>query len=277
MNEQKKIYTNKSLIFFLVVVILVSAIFEAVIIKQGAIGLAAFLMWVPTIAAIIASGISQKEINGKISFRKIFRNIGFKKVSIKWILLSCIIPALYIGIPYIIFWIISPNSLDMSKAHIIQLIMMSILGIFIGLITAIGEEIGWRGFLVPAMLERVGIKKALLYTSLFWGIWHLPILISGLYMPGTPVWYAVPTFLLMIIPVGMIYGMITIKTKSIWPATFLHASHNTFDQMIFGTITVANNKMFYVSETGILTILCAWIVAIFLYKKIYLSDDEVID
>ncbi len=62
-------------------------------------------------------------------------------------------------------------------------------------------------------------------------------------------------------------GIITIKTKSIWPAIFLHAAHNTFDQLIFGTVTVANNKMFFVSETGIFTIIFAWIVAVFLYKK----------
>ena len=47
------------------------------------------------------------------------------------------------------------------------------------------------------------------------------------------------------------------KTKSIWPAIFLHAAHNTFDQLIFGTVTVANNKMFFVSETGIFTIIFA--------------------
>ena len=83
----------------------------------------------------------------------------------------------------------------------------------------------------------------------------------------TPAWYSVPAFLFMIIPVGMIYGIITIKTKSIWPAIFLHAAHNTFDQLIFGTVTVSNNKMFFVSETGIFTIIFAWIVAVFLYKK----------
>lgn len=72
------------------------------------------------------------------------------------------------------------------------------------------------------------------------------------------------------IPVGMIYGIITIKTKSIWPAIFLHAAHNTFDQLIFGTVTVANNKMFFVSETGIFTIIFAWIVAVF-NKKNYIN------
>ena len=186
MDEQKKMFTNKSVTLFLVIVISVSAIFETIVIALRAMGLAVFLMWVPTIAAIIAGCISQKESNGKISFKKLLQSIGFQKTSIKWILLSCLIPAVYIGIPYVLFWIAFPNSLDMSKASVIQLVLMSVVGIFIGLITAIGEEIGWRGYLVPATLERVGIKRALIYTSIFWGVWHLPILISGLYMPGTP-------------------------------------------------------------------------------------------
>ncbi len=192
-------------------------------------------------------------------------------VSFKWILLSCINPILYIGIPYVIFWIIFPDSLDMDGTLVIKLLVMSVLGIFIGLLTALGEEIGWRGYFVPALLERLGLNKALLFTSLFWGAWHLPILLSGLYMPGTPVWYKVPAFLLLIVPVGMIAGLLSVKTKSVWPAAFLHAAHNTFDQTIFGPLTVADNKMYFVSETGVLTIICAWILAVVLYKKLDLE------
>lgn len=145
---------------------------------------------------------------------------------------------------------------------------MSLLGILVGVLTALGEEIGWRGYLVPALTECWGTTKALLFTSLFWGVWHLPILISGLYMPGTPIWYKVPAFLLMILPVGMIYGTVAIKTRSVWPVAVLHAAHNTFDQTIFGPLTIADNKMFFVSETGIFTILCAWVLAIMLYRKL---------
>lgn len=192
-------------------------------------------------------------------------------VSFKWILLSCINPILYIGIPYVIFWIIFPDSLDMDGTLVIKLLVMSVLGIFIGLLTALGEEIGWRGYFVPALLERLGLNKALLFTSLFWGAWHLPILLSDLYMPGTPVWYKVPAFLLLIVPVGMIAGLLSVKTKSVWPAAFLHAAHNTFDQTIFGPLTVADNKMYFVSETGVLTIICAWILAVVFYKKLDLE------
>ena len=159
----------------------------------------------------------------------------------------------------------------MDGTLVIKLLVMSVLGIFIGLLTALGEEIGWRGYFVPALLERLGLNKALLFTSLFWGAWHLPILLSGLYMPGTPVWYKVPAFLLLIVPVGMIAGLLSVKTKSVWPAAFLHAAHNTFDQTIFGPLTVSDNKMYFVSETGVLTIICAWILAVVLYKKLDLE------
>lgn len=266
MGEGKRIFTNRSLTVFLVLTIVLSAVFEIVIILQGAMGLAALLMWVPALAAVISGCAAQKENDGKVSFRRLLRNLGFRMVSLKWILLSCIIPLVYIGIPYVIFWKISPESLDMNGRSMGQMLVMTFAGILVGLVTAIGEEIGWRGFLVPAVMERVGMMKALLVTSLFWGVWHLPILISGLYMPGTPVGYKVPAFILMIIPVGMIYGLVTVKSGSVWTAALLHAAHNTFDQMIFGTVTTADNKMFFVSETGILTIVCAWILLMILYK-----------
>ncbi len=53
-----------------------------------------------------------------------------------------------------------------------------------------------------------------------------------------------------------------------WLEPFLHAAHNALDQTVFGPITVADNKMFYVSETGIFTIICAWVIMIILYKKL---------
>lgn len=79
MDEQKKMFTNKSVTLFLVIVISVSAIFETIVIALRAMGLAVFLMWVPTIAAIIAGCISQKESNGKISFKNYFRVLDFRR------------------------------------------------------------------------------------------------------------------------------------------------------------------------------------------------------
>jgi hypothetical protein len=51
-------------------------------------------------------------------------------------------------------------------------------------------------------------------------------------------------------------------SKSVWPAAFLHAAHNNYDQAVFGVITKGDDMMYYVSETGFLTIICAWVIAI---------------
>ena len=274
MKDSKKKFADKGILAFFAITIVCSAVMEAVIIVQKAMGLAVFLMWLPALAAIVSGCISQIERNGTISCKMLLNRIGFRKTSFRWIVYSCFIPLLYIGIPYIIFWIISPESLDLSATSVKQLIVMSLLGILVGVLTALGEEIGWRGYLVPALTERLGTTRALIVTSLFWGAWHLPILISGLYMPGTPIWYKVPAFLLMILPVGIIYGIVAIKTNSVWPVAVLHAAHNTFDQTIFGPVTIADQKMFFVSETGIFTILCAWVLAIILYKKLIIGRKQ---
>ena len=140
-----------------------------------------------------------------------------------------------------------------------------VIGTFISLQSALGEEIGWRGFMVPALYEKLGLNKALLISSLFWCCWHLPLLIGGDYMSGTPLWYQLPAFALHIIPVGVMVGLLTLESGSVWPAAFLHAAHNNYDQAVFSVITRGDNRMYFVSETGVLTILCAWALAAILY------------
>ena len=88
-------------------------------------------------------------------------------------------------------------------------------------------------------------------------------------MSGAFLWYKVIAFILCIVPVGLIIGILTIKSNSVWPAAFLHAAHNNYDQGIFGLITRGDKMVYYVSETGIITIICVWIIAIgmLLYYK----------
>lgn len=70
-------------------------------------------------------------------------------------------------------------------------------------------------------------------------------------MPGTPMWYQRPAFLLCIFPVGVMAELLTLESGSMCPAVFLYAAH----------------KMYFVSEAGVLTILCAWALAAILYMR----------
>lgn len=268
MNEKKKFtYSTKSLVAFCIITGGLSAIWETVIICTGFMGLTVILMWVPAFGALIASFLAGKNADGSRNM-SVHGMMGFRKTSIKNILKAVAIPFVYLLIPYLIYWIIMPGNFKVPEdTNWISIVIIAMLGVFGSLLTALGEEIGWRGFFFPALMERIGMRKAAFLVGFIWALWHFPILISGMYMAGTPLVYQMVAFMLTILPVAIIMGIATAESKSVWPAAFMHASHNHFDQALFGPFTIGDNKMYFVSETGVFTILCAWTIAIFFLIK----------
>ena len=260
---------KKALLTFFVIVILLSAVVETRICRGGAQWLYFVLMWIPALAATVANCVSFRENREPFSFKKLFAKGGFRKCKLRYVLLGCLLPLVYLLIPYMVYWQLYPENYAYHGVSLVlvlkDILPVMVIGILISLMSALGEEIGWRGFLVPALYERLGLNKTLLISSLFWCCWHLPLLISGDYMSGTPLWYQLPAFALHIFPVGVMAGLLALESGSVWPAAFLHAAHNNYDQMVFQVITKGDNKMYFVSETGVLTILCAWFLAAMLY------------
>lgn len=260
---------RKATLTFFVISILLSAVVEALICRGGPEWLYLVLMWIPALAATAANCVSFRENSEAFSVKKLFAMGGFRKCKLRYVLLGCLLPLVYLLIPYMVYWQRYPENFAYHGVSL-RVILGDIgpammIGIFISLLSALGEEIGWRGFMVPALYERLGLNKTLLISSLFWCCWHLPLLIGGDYMPGTPLWYQLPAFVLCIFPVGVMAGLLTLESGSVWPAAFLHAAHNNYDQAVFGLITRGDNRMYFVSETGALTILCAWALAACLY------------
>ena len=260
---------KKALITFFAVVILLSAVVETLICLGGSEWLYIVLMWIPALAAAVANCVFFRENGESFSLKKLFARSGFRKCKLRYVLLGCLLPLAYLLIPYLVYWRLYPENYayhGVSLPLVLKDILpVMVIGIFLSLMSALGEEIGWRGFMVPALYERLGLNKTLLISSLFWCCWHLPLLIGGDYMSGTPLWYQLPAFALHITPVGVMAGLLTLESGSVWPAAFLHAAHNNYDQAVFQVITRGDNRIYFVSETGVLTILCAWALAAILY------------
>lgn len=51
-------------------------------------------------------------------------------------------------------------------------------------VVATGEELGWRGWLLPQLMSRMSRLRAALGTGVIWGLWHAPLLISD---PGSAI------------------------------------------------------------------------------------------
>ena len=48
------------------------------------------------------------------------------------------------------------------------------------LVIGCGEELGWRGWLLPQLLRRYRTGSATVLVAGIWGVWHVPILLTGL-------------------------------------------------------------------------------------------------
>ncbi|MCB2292703.1 CPBP family intramembrane metalloprotease [Clostridium algoriphilum] len=262
---------KKSVIAFLIITFVLSSIVYVIWIRGGEAatrtGISAILMWCPAVAAFIVRG----------KYYKKEKLLGMNKCKLSFILAAIAAPIIYLGLSYGIYWLVNRGSFtgdlyslsSISSSYTAKLnhrsvvtVITLIIAIFTSIIAAAGEEIGWRGFLLPQMAKIWNVKVAVIVSGLIWAVWHMPIMIAGLYLPGTPLWYKLPMFVIEIIAITVIMAVLRLKSKSVWPAILLHASHNYFDQAIFGTLTNSINKVYYVGETGIITVIAMILVAI---------------
>ena len=117
------------------------------------------------------------------------------------------------------------------------------------------------------MTETWNLKIAIFFSGLIWAVWHYPLIIAGLYQAGTPLWYQLPVFTIEIFAITAILAVLRLRSKSVWPAIILHASHNYFDQVIFAPLTNNHLSHYYVGETGIITAILLCLIAFSLLKK----------
>ena len=106
---------------------------------------------------------------------------------------------------------------------------MAIINGAIGSFAAFGEEGGWRGYMMPKLIELVGTKKAVFIGGIIWGVWHAPLTCVGhnfgLDYPGFP-YLGILLMCVDCTSMGIMLTYITQKTNSIWPAAIMHAVNN---------------------------------------------------
>ena len=100
-----------------------------------------------------------------------------------------------------------------------------LLGAFINLIPALGEELGWRGWLLPKLMP-LGTVPALALSGVIWGLWHAPLILLGYNYPAAPGWLGLTMMIGMCIIVGAVFGWLRLRSESVWPAALAHGAFN---------------------------------------------------
>ena len=134
----------------------------------------------------------------------------------------------------------------------------------IGAVFILGEEIGWRGFLLPRMHTLLPRRAAWVVTGLAQGLYHLPlILLTTTYNSVGSRWIIAPSVVIVVTGGGVFYGWLRDSSNSLWPVAIAHNAINVcFETAAKTIIAVSPAGLAYVAGEGGWATMCAtWLVA----------------
>lgn len=193
-----------------------------------------------------------------------WQSLGLHRLGLRAWGPAVLIPLLALGGAYGVVWatgladLVIPATLDGMPVSALFLPAMVVLFIVkVTLTSALGEEVGWRGYLLPR-LESLGWAWAMLLTGLLQAVWHLPLIFSTtLYHAEGSRYLTIPLLFLSITLIeGFFLGYLRLTTGSVWPASLAHAANNVF-WTIFAGFTVGATPLvseYLAGESGILTL-----------------------
>ena len=233
------------------------------------------LMLSPALAAFITLKIKGRPIS----------NLPWSLKKLKYLKLAYFTPVLYVSIAYVLIWLFGFGNLintetilawsdelgiDNSNQTIVGIVMIFLLltvGVIKNLGSTLGEEIGWRGFLIFELRKVMSFKALAIVSGVIWAVWHFPI-INLMYGRGDHLLLHLSAFTVMIIGVSVILAYYTFKSNSLWPAAIYHSVHNIYIQKICTPLTISlDNTTFWIDEYGFMIPIVTTIFAIYFWRK----------
>lgn len=234
------------------------------------------LMWCPGLAGIVSSLLTGRSL----------REIGWSPRPFRYIGVGWITPMLYAWPAYILVWVSGlgtfpdPKHLSALRAYlhlgslptpvalvVIYAIVATVVAL-LGFSGALGEEIGWRGFLVPELSRTTNFRNVSLISGTVWALWHFPLILFSNYHSTTPSWYALSCFFLMVVGISFAFAWVRLKSGSVWAVCMMHAAHNAIIQSYLTPLTANTGRTAWlVDEFGAAMLPFILIVAIYFWRR----------
>jgi membrane protease YdiL (CAAX protease family) len=273
-TENKEVW--KTIILFLVLLTTLSSIAYYAILKLNPTSVyVGALMMTPALASFITLKIRKRSLS----------SLPWRLKKLKYLKLSFLTPILYVSIAYVLIWLLGFGSLinkeiisawsaelgiDSANQTLLMVVMVFLLltvGVIKNLGSTLGEEIGWRGFLIFELRKVMSFKALVIVSGLIWAIWHYPI-INLMYGRSDNFLLHISAFTIMIVGVSVILAYYTFKSNSFWPAAVYHSVHNIYIQKICTPLTIYNDKTtFWIDEYGFMIPIITTVFAIYFWRK----------
>lgn len=150
------------------------------------------------------------------------------------------------------------QSIGMSSSQIAALgyaqLALVIVAPLLNCVTCFGEEWGWRGYLLPHLSEKCGVRIAVPASGVIWGLWHAPITVLGhnygLDYPGWPI-FGILAMCCLCVALSYLFSWLTLRAKSCLPAVFAHGALNGCSAAPLMFMTGTANPFIGPAPTGI--------------------------
>jgi membrane protease YdiL (CAAX protease family) len=210
-------------------------------------------------ASLIMTGLTL----GKESVLALLKRFLIWRVGWKWYLVAFLLyPAILLS-AVLLNAALTHTSIDFSEVFAHRIfgpsanLLVFIVPFFLFDAIANGEEIGWRGYVLPRLQTKYNALVSSLIVGLIWGIWHFPKFLA----PGNDSSFAL--FMVKVMADAVLYTWLFNNTKgSLLLVTLFHASGNTAGVFLPIANTVTANNMGALLLQVLLEIIVAIVVMI---------------
>lgn len=177
----------------------------------------------PTISGLLLS----YSIGGKQALKELANRFKILKVEFKWYAIAVNVGPVLGAIATLIY---SLQGGVLGWVNYMVFLFFPVFMVVASIFGPLGEELGWRGFLLPRVLGKYDVFTASLWVGIIWAFWHTPLYwaqegtsISG--VPVTP--FSILNYVVFCIGMSLIISLVLKNTRnSVFIAFLIHASSN---------------------------------------------------
>jgi membrane protease YdiL (CAAX protease family) len=205
-----------------------------------------FGLFGPALAAIIMAAVTE----GKAGVKALLSRVVLWRVSLPWYVVALGLPTvLSVATAALAYLVGTTEFIRVGALMPIELVLF---------IAIVGEELGWRGYALPRLLEKRSPLMASVILGVLWGLWHIPTFL----VPGTPQ-YGLPmsAFVLLTVEYSILMTWVFLHTRgSVLIATLFHGAINLSQGIFLGAVEGASRYWLLCIAYGVAALIVSFVL-----------------